>query len=109
MATSVLCISLLLTVVCVTDGQSTTADDSFCSYTFNVPAAEYGPNTVDDQFMKSSMIALQSQMKLLAAKHTEDIGKLIEENDILRAKIEAGNANIQTVFTEPSSIQLTYF
>ena len=94
MATSILRICLLLTALCVTDGQSTTAGDSHCSYTFKVPATECGPNAVDDQFMKSSMIALQSQMKLLAAKHTEDIRKLTEENQKLREKIDAGKSDV---------------
>ena len=96
MATSILRICLLLTALWVTDGQRTTAEDSHCSYTFKVPATECGPNPVDDQFMKSSMIALQTQMKLLAAKHTEDIRKLTEENDKLREKIEAGKTDIST-------------
>ena len=106
MATSVLRISLLLAVLRVTAGQSTTSEDSHCSYMLKLPAAECGRTPVDEQFMKSSMIALQSQMKLLAAKHTEDIRKLTEE---LRQKIEAGKTDIQTVSLEPVSIQLTYF
>ena len=93
MATVILHICLLLTALCVTDGQSTTAGDSHCSYTFKVPATECGPNTVDDQFMKSSMIALQTQMtqmNLVTKKQTEDIRKLTEENGKLREIIEAG-------------------
>ena len=109
MATLVVYISLLLAVLCVTDGQSTTAGDSHCSYTFKVPATECGPNTVDDQFMKSSMIALQTQMtqmNLVTKKQTEDIRKLTEENEKLRQNIEAGNTDTQTVCTESLSIQL---
>ncbi|KAK2161138.1 hypothetical protein NP493_1601g00021 [Ridgeia piscesae] len=90
---AVLRFCVLLVVVCVTGGHSKTSKDSFCSYTFKVPATECGPNTIDDRFMKSSMIALQTQMKLIAAKHTEDIRKLTEENQKLRKKIETGKAS----------------
>ena len=92
MATSILHICLLLTVLCVTDGQSTTAGDSHCSYTFKVPATECGPNTIDDQFLKSSMIALQSQMTQMK----KDFRKLTEENQKLRDSIEAGKSDIST-------------
>ena len=78
---------LLLVVLCVKGGQGKTSGDSFCTYTFKVPATECGPSTIDDRFMKSSMIALQSQMTQMK----KDIRKLTEENQTLRKKTEAGN------------------
>ena len=63
-----------------------------------LPAAECGRTPVDDQFMKSSMVALQTQMNMVAKKQTEDIRRLTEDNE----------AGIQTVSTKPLSIQLTY-
>ena len=62
--TAALCVSVLLIVLCVTYGQSTTSDDSHCSYTFKVPAADCS-QTCDDQVLKSSVIGLQAQIKLL--------------------------------------------
>ena len=77
MATSLLPVSLLLAVLGVTHGHTATPDDSHCSFTFKLPVAECGRTPVDDQFMKSSMIALQTQMtqlNLVTKKQTEDIG-----------------------------------
>ena len=63
--TAALCVSVLLIVLCVTDGQSTTSDDSHCSYTFKVPAADCSQTSGEDQVLKSSVIGLQAQIKLL--------------------------------------------
>ena len=97
MATSVLRISLLLAVLRVTAGQSTTSEDSHCSYMLKLPATECGRSLVDEQFMESSMIALQTQMtqmNLVTKNQTEDIRNLSEDNEKLRQKIEAGNTDI---------------
>ena len=91
-----------MAVLCVTPGQTATPDDSQCSCTFKLPAAECGRTPVDNQFMKSSMIALQTQMtqmNLVTKKQTEDIRTLTEENEKLRqtiVSIEAGNIEIET-------------
>ena len=62
--TAALYVSVLLVVLCVLGGQSATSDDSHCSYTFKVPAAD-GSQTWEDQLLKSSVIGLQAQVKLL--------------------------------------------
>ena len=101
MATSLLPVSLLLAVLCVTPGQTATSDDSHCSFTFKLPAAECGRNPVDEQFMTSSIIALQTQvtqMNLVTRMQSEDIRKLTEENEKLRQTVAsnaAGNIEIQ--------------
>ena len=76
MAISVLRIYLLLALLCVTDGQSTTAEDSHCSYTFKVPTNDCGQTPMEDQLTKSLLVALQTQVKLLARNHEN----LTEEN-----------------------------
>ena len=78
MAISVLHISLLLTLLCVTDGQSTTSTDSHCSYTFKVPTNDCGQSPKEDQLTKSLLVALQTQVKFLARNQE----KLTEENKI---------------------------
>ncbi|KAK2166998.1 hypothetical protein NP493_1290g02018 [Ridgeia piscesae] len=66
MAISVLRMCLLLAILCVTDGQSTTAEDSHCSYTFKVPTNDCGQTQMEDQLTKSLLVALQTQVKFLA-------------------------------------------
>ena len=68
MTSPVLCVSVLLIVLCVTDGQSTTSDDSHCSYTFKVPAADCSQTSGEDQLLKSSVIGLQAQLKQMEKK-----------------------------------------
>ena len=69
MVNVILSLRLLLSVVCVTHGQSTAGDNSGCVYSFKVPTSDYaqtpGPS-VDDQLLKSSVIALQTQSKQMA-------------------------------------------
>ena len=72
----------------LTDGQSTSADRR-CVYTFNVPendcAQTPGPS-VDDQIWKSSVIALQTQFKLMVKEMRvmgEHIDKLTSDNEKL--------------------------
>ena len=96
MAKSNLHVGILLVIFCVADGQSTTSEDVHCSYTFNVPAADCSQTLVDDQLIRSLLIALQGQVKLLAGKQEE----LTEENVRLRQKIttiEAGNTEENTL------------
>ena len=90
---AILYFCILLVVFCVTGGISKTSADSFCSYTFKVPATECGPSTVDDRFMKSSITALQTQINLVMNKQTEEISKLRTKI----ASIEKGNTETQTV------------
>ena len=66
MASSILLVNVLLVVVCVADGQSTTSQDSHCSYTFRVPEGDCGKTPADDQLLKNSVVALQAQIKLLS-------------------------------------------
>ena len=66
MASSILLVSVLLVVVCVADGQSTTSQDSHCSYTFKVPEGDCGKTPADDLLLKNSVVALQAQIKLLS-------------------------------------------
>ena len=94
MAKLILHVGILLGVLCVADGQSTTSED--CSYTFKVPAGDCGPSPGEDQLLKSSVIALQAQVKFLAGKQNEDTARLREENaqqneDIRKLTDENGN------------------
>ena len=87
---------LLLVVLCVTGGHTNTTEDTSCMYSFKVPATECGPNTIVDQFMKSSIIALQkhmTQVNLVLKKQTEENSKLLKKI----ASIEKGNTETQTV------------
>ena len=62
--TAALCVSVLLVALCVPGGKCTTSDDSHCTYSFKVPAADCS-QTCEDQVLKSSVIGLQAQIKLL--------------------------------------------
>ena len=86
MVKSILRVGILLVVLCVADGQRTTPEDSHCSYTFNVPASECSHTPNEDRLLKSSVIALQAQFRLLASKLTDENEKLREKI----ATIEAG-------------------
>ncbi|KAK2180769.1 hypothetical protein NP493_428g02035 [Ridgeia piscesae] len=69
MVNVILSLSLLLSVVYVTHGQSTAGDNSGCVYSFKVPTsdcAQTPSSSVDDQLLKSSVIALQTQFKQMA-------------------------------------------
>ena len=106
MARSILRVCLLLTVMHVTDGQSTSADRR-CVYMFNVPESNCdqtpGPS-VDDQLLKSHVIALQAQLKLMASDMRvmqEHIEKLDSDNkqlvnDVDNLKKERPNSNTGT-------------
>ena len=88
MVTSMLRASVLLVILCVAKGQSTTSD-SHCSYTFKVPTAECSQAPVKVELLENSIVALQEQMKLLAS----DNKKLREE----LATIKAGRLNIEFI------------
>ena len=69
MARSIIHACILVSVIYVTAGQSTSADPR-CVYTFNVPTSDCGQTpgpSVDDQLLKSHVIALQVQMKQMAS------------------------------------------
>ncbi|KAI0226053.1 hypothetical protein LSAT2_023251 [Lamellibrachia satsuma] len=68
------------------DERSTPSEDSRCSYTFKLPASECSRTPAEDKLLKSSVIALQAQFKLLASKLTEEDEKLRQKI----ATIEAG-------------------
>ena len=60
---------ILVSVVYETVGQSTSADPR-CVYMFNVPTSDCGQTpgpSVDDQLLKSHVIALQAQMKRMSS------------------------------------------
>ena len=71
MVNAILSLSLLLSVVCVTHGQSTAGDNSGCVYSFKVPTSDCaqtpGPS-VDDQILRNSVLALQEQVKQLVTE-----------------------------------------
>ncbi|KAI0239761.1 hypothetical protein LSAT2_009483 [Lamellibrachia satsuma] len=87
----------------LTDGHSTSADRR-CVYMFNVPESDCdqtpGPS-VDDQLLKSHVIALQAQLKLMASDMRvmqEHIEKLDSDNkqlvnDVNNLKKERPNSN----------------
>ncbi|KAK2184139.1 hypothetical protein NP493_282g03014 [Ridgeia piscesae] len=86
------------------DGQSTTAEDSHCSYTFKVPTNDCGQTPMEDQLTKSLLVALQTQVKLLARnqeklteeniKQAESFRKLTDENTRLRREMTTFKAGI---------------
>ena len=66
-----LSLSLLLSVVCVTHGQSTAGDNSGCVYSFKVPTSDCAQTpspSVDDQILRNSVLALQEQVKQLVTE-----------------------------------------
>ena len=108
MAQTVLHVGLLLVVLCVADCESATPEDSHCSYTFIVPAGDCRQTPGEDQLLKSSLIALQAQVKLLAwqlrnapvdiVKLVNDVNEVRKENAKLRQKIaviEAGRSSFR--------------
>ena len=86
MARSIIHACILVSVIYMTAGQSTSADPR-CVYTFNVPTSDCGQTpgpSVDDQIWKSSVIALQAQVKQLASDNKQlanDVRALREQND----------------------------
>ena len=71
MVNVILSLSLLLSVVCVTHGQSTAGDNAGCVYSFQVPTSDCaqtpGPS-VDDQILRNTVLALQEQVKQLVSE-----------------------------------------
>ena len=79
MATSVLRISVLLAVLVVTDGQSTTSENTHCSYTFKVPTNDCGqtihgrPYTPKDfRKLTDEKTKLQQEITTLKADNCEN-------------------------------------
>ena len=69
MARLVLYVSLLLIIIHMTEGQSTSADPR-CVCTVNVPTSGCGQTqgpSVEDQLLKSHVIALEAQIKQLVS------------------------------------------
>jgi len=78
MARSIIHACILVSVINVIHGQSTSADPR-CVYTFNVPTSDCGQTpgpSVDDLMWKNSVIALQAQVKQLAS----DVKQLTSNN-----------------------------
>ena len=98
MVNFILSVSLLLSVVCVIHGQSTAGDNSGCVYSFKVPTSDCaqipGPS-VDDQIWKSSVIALQEQVRQL----TSDMRVLREHNNKLVSDVGNLQTKLATVAT----------
>ena len=84
MVTSMLRASVLLVILCVAKGQSTTSD-THCSHTFKVPTAECSQAPAKVELLENSIVALQEQVTLLAS----DNKKLREE----LATVKAGTLN----------------
>ena len=73
MARAIVHACILVSVIYVTAGHSTSVDPR-CVYTFNVPTSDCGQTpgpSVDDQLLKSSVIALQAQVKQLASDNKQ--------------------------------------
>ena len=85
MVTSILRVGILLVVLCVADGQRTMPDDSHCSYIFNVPASDCSYTPREDRLLRSSVIALQAHVRLLASKLTDENDKLRQEIATIKA------------------------
>ena len=64
MAKSIPYVGILLFVLFVVDGQSATSEESHCSYTFNVKTGDCSQTPGEDQLLKSSVMALQAQVRL---------------------------------------------
>ena len=78
MARSIIYACILVSVIYVTAGQSTSADPH-CVYTFKVPTSDCGQTpgpSVDDLMWKNSVIAMQAQVKQLAS----DYQQLVSDN-----------------------------
>ena len=81
---------LLLTILCESDGQSTTSVDSRCVYMFNVPASECGQTSDSNsnfELVKSVAVGLQAQIKQLV----DEVRQLKEDN----VKMKEDNAKIK--------------
>ena len=86
---------ILVSVIYVTAGQSTSADPR-CVYTFNVPTSDCGQTpgpSVDDQLLKSSVIALQAQVKQLAS----DNKQLASDNMQLASDVKQLTSDVKTL------------
>ena len=89
----------------LTDGQSTSAERR-CVYTFNVPendcAQTPGPS-VDEQLLKSSVIALQTQFKLMVKEMRvmgEHIDKLTSDNKALQERNDKQDSELRNLKKE---------
>ena len=106
MVNIILSLSLLLSIVCVTHGQST-AGDSGCVYSFKVPTsgcAQTPSPSVDDQIWKSSVIALQEQVRQL----TSDMRVLREHNNKLVSDVGNLQTKLATVTTGIGTLTGTF-
>ena len=98
MVNVILSLSLLLPVVFITHGQSTAGDNSGCVYSFKVRTSDCaqtpGPS-VDDQIWKSSVIALQEQVRQL----TSDMRVMREHNNKLVSDVGSLQTKLARVTT----------
>ena len=85
MGKSTIHVGIMLVVLCVTDGWSTISESSPCLYTFKVPAGDCSQTPGEDQLLKSSVIALQGQVKL-QAEQLKDVVKLVNDVNEVRAE-----------------------
>ena len=94
MARSIIHAYILVSVIYVTAGQSTSADPH-CVYMFKVPTSDCGQTpgpSVDDQLLKSSVIALQAQVKQLTSDNKQlagDNNQLASDNNHLANDMRA--------------------
>ena len=78
-------VGILVVVLFVVDGQSATSEDSHCSYTFKVKAGECSQTPGEDQLLKTSVMALQAQVRL----QTELLKKIVKlANDVNEIRTE---------------------
>ena len=107
MGKSIMHVGIMLVVLCVTDGRSTMSENSPCLYTFKVPAGDCSQTPGEDQLLKSSVIALQAQVKL-QAEQLKDVVKLVNDVNEVRAenvKLREKIATIETGKTEKNTFQ----
>ena len=88
---------LLFAILRESGAQSTTAVDSRCVYTFNVPASECGQtpdSNTDVEVVKSLALGLQAQIKLLV----NEVRQLRDDNVKMKevnAKIKEDNVKMK--------------
>ena len=80
-------VSIFLIVLCVSDGRSATSAEvsNHCVCAFNVSARDCDQTAGEYQLLKSSMMALQSQVGLQAGQ-LKDIVKLVNAVNEIRAE-----------------------
>ena len=98
MATLTVCCVLLMALLHICDGQSTTSTDSRCVYSFNVAATDCRQtpeSNVEVQVVKSLAVGLQAQVK-----------QLVSELKDLRAELTKSKTGKKSSFVYINSFHL---